>query len=469
MMRKLPDWSALQAAISAHVILPGSPDYESARKPAIARFHDTRPRAVVPCETPEDVSEAILFARLSGLETATRSGGHCFAGRSSTGGIVIDVRPMRSVSVSGGAATVGAGVRLGEVYDALGKYGLTIPAGCGPEVGVSGLTLGGGLGILGRSHGQTSDNLLAARVVLADGRVVWCDERREPDLFWALRGAGGGNFGVLTSLVFETVPAPDATSFRLLWPHTHASSVIEAWQAFSPAAPDELAASLLVTAPGDVEKPPSVNVFGAMLGTESDTGEMLDEIVARVGADPASASLEHASYRETKRYLAENGPGEDRPQGHLFSKSEFFRRPLPAGAIGSLVENLVTGRASGQSRELDFTPWGGAYNRVPAEATAFAHRQELFLLKHAVTVDPAASAPEREAARGWLGRSWATVHPWGSGRAYLNFPDPDLDDWARAYHGANLERLVRAKARYDPESFFRFHQSVPSAYPARIG
>ena len=111
-------------------------------------------------------------------------------------------------------------------------------------------------------------------------------------------------------------------------------------------------------------------------------------------------------------------------------------------------------------RELDFTPWGGAYNRVPADATAFAHRDERFLLKQAVVVDPDAPATEREAARRWLARSWDQVHPWGSGGVYPNFPDPDLEDWAHAYYGSNLERLRRVKRRYDPGSFFRFPQSI---------
>jgi Berberine and berberine like len=199
-----------------------------------------------------------------------------------------------------------------------------------------------------------------------------------------------------------------------------------------------------------------------MFGTESDTEELLEDLVAGVGADPASASIEHGTYRETKRYLAEHGPGEDRPDGHPYSKSEFFRRPLPAETIESLVETFSKERVAGQSRELDFTPWGGAYNRVSAEATAFAHREELFLLKHAVTVEPDAQAVAKEAALRWLGRSWATGRPWGTGRAYPNFPDPDLEDWPPAYHGTNLERLARLKERYDPDSLFRFHQSVPS-------
>ena len=138
------------------------------------------------------------------------------------------------MSVAGGVATVGAGARLGDLYDALTKHELTIPAGCGPSVGIAGLTLGGGLGILGRKHGLTCDHLLSAQVVLADGRVVECDEHHHEALFWALRGAGGGQFGVVTSLVFRTLAEPAATSFRLRWPHTHAAAVIDAWQAWAP-------------------------------------------------------------------------------------------------------------------------------------------------------------------------------------------------------------------------------------------
>jgi len=166
----------LQGAITGRVVLPGSSDYDSLRKPSIPRFHDVRPQAVVRCETPTDVAETIRLARRTGLRAAARSGGHCFAGHSSTEGVVIDVTPMRSVSVSGGTATVGAGARLGAVYDSLDEHDLTIAAGCGPTVGIAGLTLGGGLGILGRKHGLTADNLLAAQVVLADGRVVDCDD-----------------------------------------------------------------------------------------------------------------------------------------------------------------------------------------------------------------------------------------------------------------------------------------------------
>jgi len=450
------DWAALRARIAGEVVVPGSPGYDQARKPAIARFHDTRPQAVVFCATAGDVAEALAVARRSGLRVVPRSGGHCFAGRSSSPGIVIDVTPMRSVSVTGGAttggvATIGAGARLGEVYDALAGQGLTIPAGCGPDVGIAGLTLGGGLGILGRTHGLTCDSLLAARIVLADGQTAACDDAHASDLFWALRGAGHGTFGVVTSLDFRTVPEPATTAFHLTWPYDQAERVIRAWQDWAPAAPGGLAASLLITAAGT--RPPVVNVFGAMLGDEAATMRLLGELAVH---DPATARTKPMPYRDTKRYLAGLGDqiaAAGPEEGHSFVKSEFFRRPLPDGAVAALVAGLGRDLPPGQARELDFSPWGGAYNRVAADATAFPHRDALFLLKQSVTVRPDG---DQAAARDWLGRSWAAVHPWGSGGAYPNFPDPDLPDPGRAYYLGNYDRLRQVKARCDPSGFFGF-------------
>jgi FAD/FMN-containing dehydrogenase len=199
--------AALKAVVEGSVVPRDSPDFEVLRKPAWAQFEDIAPEAVVLCMTAADVAETITFARRVGAEIAARSGGHCFAGRSSTRGILIDLSEMRSVSVADGLATVEAGALLGDVYERLDGHGLTIPAGACPSVGIAGLTLGGGFGILGRRYGLTSDQLVGARVVLADGRIVDCDERRKPNLFWALRGAGGGQFGIVTAFLFRTVPA----------------------------------------------------------------------------------------------------------------------------------------------------------------------------------------------------------------------------------------------------------------------
>jgi FAD/FMN-containing dehydrogenase len=459
-----PGLVGLQGALAGTVIVPESAAYESARKPALARFHHIRPQAIVRCENADDVAETLAFARRWGVRAAPRSGGHCFAGRSSTEGIVIDVTPMHAVSVAGGIATVGAGARLGDLYDALQQHDLTIPAGCGPTVGIAGLTLGGGLGILGRKHGLTCDQLLAARVVLADGRILDCDEHHHGELFWALRGAGGGHFGVVTSLAFGTLRAPAATRFHLTWAHTHAAAVIAAWQAWAPAAPDELNADLRLTAAGDADRPPVVHLFGAMLAGQAETMELIDQLVALSGAEPASASHTHLPYRDLKRSLVGlGGDGEDaepdRP-GDVFSKSEFFRRPLPPEAITALLRVFPRGRGAAQTRELNFTPLGGAYNRVPATATAYVHRDERFLVEHVAVVDPEATTATRTVARQWVTRSRACVHPWGSGRVYPNFPDPDLEDWASAYYGTNYERLVRVKRTYDPYNLFRFEQSL---------
>jgi FAD/FMN-containing dehydrogenase len=274
-----PDWGALQRAIDGYVVLPGSADYESVRKPVMARFEHLRPVAVVQCATPADIAATLAAVRGLRLPTAIRSGGHSVAGRSSTDGVVLDVTPMRSVVVAGDVATVGAGVQLGDLYDALAEDGLTIPAGCGPSVGIAGLTLGGGLGILGRKHGLTCDHLLRAQVVLADGRIVECDEHRHEELFWALRGAGGGHFGVVTSLVFRILPAPATTVFHLVWPPPAAAAVIQAWQAWAPDAPDELDATLRLTAAGDGERAPGVEVVGSVLDGEADAAELLGELV----------------------------------------------------------------------------------------------------------------------------------------------------------------------------------------------
>jgi FAD binding domain/Berberine and berberine like len=448
-------WGKLTAALEGEVVLPGSPRYDEVRKPQISRFHDVLPQAVVLCRTPEDVVEAMAFARRSGIEIAVRSGGHDFAGRSSGRGMVLELTPMHSLEVSDGLATVGPGFRLGDLYASLAAHEVTIPGGCGATVGIGGQALGGGLGLLGRSRGLTSDQVVAAKVVLADGRVVECDEQRHEDLFWALRGAGAQGLGVVTSLTLRTLPEPAATAFHLKWPYERASTLIAAWQTWSPTGPDELAASLLVTVGGQAGSDPVVHLFGSMIGSEAETAALLDEFVSLAGAGPASSERAHMRYGSLKSYLAERGPGDQEDEdGRPYMKSEFFRKPLPAGAVETLVDLFVRGRRPGEARKLDFMPWGGAYNRVPADATAFPHREELFLLEHSVVVPARFDAAATEAARAWLSDSWGLVHPSGSGGVYANFPDPELPDEHRAYWGGNLERVRRVKEKYDPEGLF---------------
>ncbi|MEU4192067.1 FAD-binding oxidoreductase [Kribbella sp. NPDC026611] len=389
--------------------------YDALRRPAFSRYDEIRPAAIARCTSAEDVAE-VLDTK---LQVVPRGGGHCFAGRSSTTGLLLDLSTMNAVSPDGRRVTIGAGARLEHVYRSLHAHGLTIPAGCGPTVGIAGLTLGGGLGLIGRSYGLTCDRLIEATVVLADGRILTTSSTDHPELFWALRGAGGGQFGVVTSLVFDAVLSPAATRFDVVWPRSRAADVITAWQAWAPDAPDDLTACLTVT-------PTEVRVFGAALGAV-DLGPLDGEVQLRDGL----------SWPDLKRSLNEpEGPDE------IFSKSEFFSHDLPAEAIADL---LTTGAT------LSFTPMGGAYNRVAPDATAFPHRRERFLLEH--------TSPDPATARS----SWRIAHPHASGRVYANFPDPDLTDWATAYHGENYSRLTAVKDRYDPGNLFHFPQSIEGA------
>jgi FAD/FMN-containing dehydrogenase len=460
-----PRWPALQGAIGGEVVHDPAPSTFN------ARFHDRRQRAVVRCTSPEDAAVVLSFVREHDLPFVVRSGGHCFAGHSSTGGVVLDVTPMDQVRLDGDLVTVGAGARLGAVNDRLQRDGSALPAGTCPTVGIAGLALAGGLGILGRRHGLTSDRMVSAQVVLADGRIVVCDDDHEPDLFWALRGGGAGNFGVVTSFVFRTVPAPRVVNFHLAWGFDRAAAaeLVEAWQGWAPSAPDELAASLKVIASGDPGERPSVNVYGALQVDEGDQSSLLDDIVARVGAAPVWRWVEELPFAETRRFWAEVPPpgtafrspsadsADEAQHPWMAAKSEFFRRPLPGEAVAALLEAFADRRLAGEERELDFMPWGGAYNRVASDATAFVHRGEMFQLKHSATVDPGAAPAAGEAALAFVRRSWEIAHPWGAGGVFPAFPDPDLvsADAADAYYGTNLPRLRRVKAHYDPAGLFQ--------------
>jgi FAD/FMN-containing dehydrogenase len=418
------------------VFTPGSPGYEAVRRPVNAAYRDVRPRLVVLCRSVSDVVAAVAYATASGDRLVPRGGGHCYAGRSSTSGIVLDMSGLDGISIADDrVATIGAGARLGEVYAALHAHGRTLPAGCGPTVGITGLTLGGGIGLLGRQHGLTCDRLVGAQVVLPDGSVVECDRDHEPDLFWALRGAGGGQFGVVTSLRFDTVPEPVTTRIEARWSDVALDELVAAWQAWAPDAPDEITVNLtLESEPG---APVQATLFGASTLAEGPTRELLRELTDRPFGLRAGLP-----FHKLKQTFAEQDARETR------IRSEFVSRALSHRTLASLLAQLGEPRPSGR-RRITFIAMGGAYNRVAEDATAFAHRHERFLVEH-----------NADAADPWVDRSWATAHADGSGRVYPNFPDPALDDWAAAYHAGNHPRLVAVKNAYDPHRFFDFPQAI---------
>ena len=443
------DSAGLRAALDGELLEPGSAAYDAARRPEHRAYDDVRPLLVVRCASEEDVAHSITFARDAGVPLVPRSGGHCFAGRSSTEGLLLDLSGLADVVVDGERSTIGAGARLGATYDSLHRVGRTLPAGCGETVGIAGLTLGGGIGLLGRQYGLTCDRLLAARVVLADGRAVTSSPDTEPDLFWALRGAGGGQFGVVTSLTFATVPEPVTTRFELGWSSAATHDVVAAWQHWAPAAPDELTANLTVVAEPDGPGH-DVVLFGASTLEEGPTRLLLDELCAVAGASQRSDVRAGLPYSELKRSFRDLDPPGDLDAAPRM-RSEFFTAPMGAATLTSLLRDFER-RPPGEHRQLTFTAMGGAYGRVPADATAFAHRDASFCLEH----QGAASSP-------WVDTSWVIAHADGSGGVYANFPEPGLPDWAAAYHGVNYPRLASVKRAYDPDRFFDFPQCVEPA------
>ncbi|QRP43778.1 FAD-binding oxidoreductase [Amycolatopsis sp. FDAARGOS 1241] len=419
------------SSLDGEVFRPGSPGYEAVRRPVNPAFGDVRPRLVVRCRSVRDVVATLAHARATGDHLAIRGGGHCFAGRSSTDGIVLDLSALDDVTVAG-VATVGAGARLARVYSALHAHGCTLPAGCGAGVGIAGLTLGGGIGLLGREHGLTCDRLIGAQAVLADGSVVECDDEREPDLFWALRGAGGGQFGVVTSLRFDPVAEPAMTRVEGHPAGAGLAELVSAWQAWAPDAPDGLTVNLTLTS--SAGSPVVARLFGASTFGEGRTSALLR-------CFPAVELRGGLTVPELKRTFAEP------PQARTVRiRSEFFARSLPDRTLAELLAGLGEPRTSGR-RELTFTAMGGAYNRIASGATAFAHRSERFLLEHLA-----------DAGDPWVDRSWAVAHTGGSGHVYPNFPDPALADEPPAYHAGNLARLTAVKRAYDPHGFFAVPQ-----------
>jgi hypothetical protein len=282
----------------------------------------------------------------------------------------------------------------------------------------------------------TCDSLVTATVVLADGRAVDADD----DLLWALRG--GGAPGVVTSLTFRTVPAPDSTAFRLTYPAAAAIDVLDAWQHALPDLDDALAPSLVIKAPPDPVRPPSVTVFGA-----APDAATVGDLIRRLGRSPEPDDRQHGTHRATKQWLAGDDSADTR-YGYLHS--EYFRSLVPAA---ELLGRLTAERRPGEERELDFSPWGGAYNRVSPDATAFPHRDARFLLKQTATVEA------HDKPGNWLDESYALTHPYGTGGAYPNFPEPGLPD--DAYYLGNTDRLRQIRAALDPAGVFTTRSEKP--------
>ncbi len=455
----------LTYSLRGALVVRGDAGYDQARVLYNTRFDTYKPQAVVFCESLADVQRTVRWARKHAVRIVPRSGGHSYGGYSSTSGVIVDVSRLNGVALaSGGRALVGAGARLIDVYDGLWQHGRTVPAGSCPTVGIAGLTLGGGVGLASRKYGLTCDNLLEATVVLANGTAVVASAHQHPDLYWALRGGGGGNFGIVTRLVFRTHPVGQVATYTLEWPWSDAAKVVQAWQKLAPHAPDGLFSVLNLNAA--VGGRARITSAGQFFGSADRLRQLLLPL-ANAGT-PTRFSVTSRSYMDAQEMWAGcSGTIAEchlPPQGHLGratfkGKSSFANTPLTTRAIDTMIRRIEARIATGSgSGIILLDSYGGAINRIKKDATAFVHRDALFSMQYLAYWEASAAA---EPNLHWLRNFYAAMRPHVSPFAYQNYIDPDLGKWGRAYYGTNLDRLIAVKSRYDPQNVFRSSQSIP--------
>jgi FAD/FMN-containing dehydrogenase len=483
-----PDWTTLRSLLSGRLVLPQDRAYAAARLSANPRFDDLRPAAVAQCATASDVAAALRFARDGGVPFTVRSGGHCYGGWSTGTGLVIDVSAMNSVtpttlspgSAGGAGLAVGAGTRLIDLYTQAARHGVGVPGGSCPSVGATGLTLGGGVGVLTRLWGLTCDALAGAQLVTADGRVRTVSASADPDLLWASRGGGGGSFGIVTQLTYRARPVATDPSIAQLstvyfsWPWGHAAQVVTAWQAWAPTADRRLWTTCKVLAR---DGRPRVFVAGVWAGPGSGLtgalGKALSGLLSAVGSAPTTRSVVRRGYLATM--LTEAGCTSS-ASCHLPPAGTLAREPLaatshvppaalsPSGVttLVSLVDDLAANRdlrsAGLVEAGASLDALGGAVTDIDSAATAFGHRSAPFTIQYTATAAPNAPSwdPFLAAVRAMRTR---LVYAAGTG-AYVNYCDSDVQNFADAYWADNRWRLQRIKHTYDPDGVFTFPQAV---------
>jgi FAD/FMN-containing dehydrogenase len=443
--------------LNGRVIGPDHADYDRARQ-VFYRSHDRRPAVIVrPADAPA-VSRIVSLARETGMELAVRSGGHSLAGHGvSEGGIVLDLSDMRALDIDARGRTAWAqtGLTTAEYTAAAGAHGLATGFGDTGSVGIGGLTLGGGVGFLVRKHGLTIDDLLAAELVTADGGLVHVDAETEPDLFWAIRG-GGGNFGIATRFQFRLHPVDTVVGGMLILPAT--PELIAAFVAEAEAAPDELSAiaNIMVAPPmpflpSDAHGKLVVMALMCYAG-EVDAGE---RAIARFRAlaEPIADLVRPMPYPEIYQLFGEDGPG----------PAEEVARSLFVDAVDGQTADTIVDHVQASTAPMavaQLRVLGGAMARVPAEATAFAHRGRRIMV--------ALGAVYENPEEGPLHVDWVTAFEaaldQGDPSVYVNFVGEEGVARVReAYPGPTWDRLAAIKSRYDPANLFRLNQNIPPA------
>jgi FAD/FMN-containing dehydrogenase len=459
-----PRVAELARLVSGPVLAPGSSGYDAARLVYNERFDAVHPLAVVRVKDVKDVQAVVGWAQRNGVAIVPRSGGHSYAGWSTGTGVVVDLRSLRGIRVEGDTAVVGAGRRLIDVYAALAGKGATIPAGSCATVALGGLALGGGIGLASRKLGTTADAIESLRIVTADGRLLTCDERHHADLFWACRGGGGRNFGIVTDFRLRTARVGNTAYFFATWPWSAGPTIIPAWQRWAPHATDDLMTLCrLSTGPTT----PALQIFGQYLGPEQHLPALLRPLTK--ASPPIRYSSGTSGYLELMLRWA-GCLGQSWAACHLVAqggtlqratfagKSDYVRMPFPAAAVRKLQHGIEIRQTAGHgSGSVIMDSYGGAIARVDRDATAFVHREPHHSMQYLAYWG---GATHQRPSLTWLRAFHDSMHPYVTGGAYVNYADPDLQHWQRAYYGSNYPRLVQVKKRYDPDRLFRFPQAI---------
>ncbi len=450
------DLDAFEADLRGTIVLPGSPDYDEARL-VHAALSDARPALIVRAADAADVARTVLVARESGLELSIRGGGHSLAGHGTNdGGIVLDLGSMKGIHIDPDRRLAWAqpGLTAREYTNAAAAHGLATPFGDTGSVGIAGLTLGGGIGWLARKYGLAVDALVSVEIVTADGRVVTASEESHPDLFWAVRG-GGGNFGVVTRFQYRLYPVGEIFGGALFMPATR--DVLRSLVPIASSAPDELTTISFLMA-----LPPAPFVPAELVGT------MSLAVMFVWSGDPADGPAAIAPFREVATPLVDLSmpmpyPGiyallEQAEQRALTVHRSRFLSTLDDAAIDAMLDALAA--PSSPAAMVQLRVLGGAMARVPADATAFAHRDAAVMALIITPFDDPASEP---AQRAWTEALHEALGANSVG-VYANFLEDEGDDRIRsAYPADTYARLADVKRRYDPRNLFHLNQNIRPA------
>lgn len=462
---------AFFASLDGSVLLPSAAGYDTARL-VHGRRHDPRPSIIVRAAGEADVARTIQFCRAQGFALASRAGGHSYIGASGGTGVVLDLGELRGVTALGGASfRILPGTRLEQVYADLScAGGYSIPCGSCETVGFAGVTLGGGFGYLQRSHGLTCDRVRAIRAVLADGSTVDCDASTNADLFWALRGSGGGNLGVVTAFEVEAVPAATLTLVNWRWPVAAADEVLARYHELlaADAFGRETVPAVIFNNAAWIE-PYSLNGYLFSTGTQAEIEAAKALLVGKRGI-PALAGSESSYVFPTPAC----NPLETSSSAYFKAKSSIVNAAPPAGTGAAIVAALAERMAdpalstSGYA-SVNFLALGGAVADVAADATVFPHRGALsevqYLSYWSAQPTPEALRARQSANLAWIRSLYAEVDALlsrGNPGSYINYADEDLaeGEWQARCYGANHARLQQVKAAVDPDDFFRARQTV---------